>query len=134
MKGLINVTNYSENVQSWYMPETVKGTYVDPRGSARARSIAVHIPVLMPAIPFGNRKIQSKSISKACFCNDTKCKPAIASSIRTQNYLVLNVYDNQEFKHSLFDQGAGFYIDAINGNYDNMRITHRQDDSYDPWY
>lgn len=128
------MTKFAENLQSWYMPKVVKGQYAQSLGVSSANPLPVHIPVLMPMIPFGVKKSQSRSLQKSCFCNDSKCKPPVASSIQTQNYLNVQVYENNKFNLPYFKLGAGFYIDALNGDYDQLRITNRQDDSFNPYH
>ena len=123
------MTKFTENVHSWFMPDIVKGKYAQRSGSSSASTLPIYIPALMPKISFGVKKTSSKSLQKSCYCNDTKCKPPVASSIQTQNYLDIQVYEHNEFRLPYFRLGDEFYIDAIDGNYDQLRITNRQDDS-----
>ena len=123
---------FSEHVQSWYMPETVIGNFTEPTGSGKASSYTVHIPLLMPMIGFGKKKQQAKNLNKSCYCNDSKCKPAIASTISIQNYVTVPCHANNNLKYSTIRQGARFLIEAIDGDYDTLRITNHLDDSYTP--
>lgn len=117
------------NIESWSMPNQTIGKFAPISGGASSSSYNVYIPVLMPQISFGVPKTSNVNLSVSCFCNAPACKPPIKSSIKTQNYLSVPVYSNNEFTGNTFNQGARFYIEAIDGNVDNLHITNRIDES-----
>ena len=123
------MANIKFNMEKWHMPLQVIGKYSPVSGGTTGGSQKVHIPVLMPYISFGIPKTGTASISASCFCNASGCKPPIKSTLTTQNFLNIPVYSNNEFTGNTFKQGARFYIDAIDGNVDNLHITNRIDES-----
>lgn len=122
-------TNYSGTMKSWHMPHVVSALYSRSTGSSRASSHPVYIPALMPLITFGPMKNTSKPIRSSCFCNDSKCKPSLGSSINTQNYIDVPVYDNNEFRLPTFHLGYSIQVEALSGDYDTLRISNRVDNS-----
>ena len=122
-------TVYSDTMRSWHMPHVVSANYSKVRGPSGAASHPVHIPALMPMISFGVMSTSSKPINKSCFCNDSKCKPSVASSLTTQNYLIVPVYDNNEFNLPIFRLGAAMQVEALSGDYNELWISNRVDSS-----
>jgi len=123
------MTKFTDTIQSWFMPEKVVGKYANTSGSSGSSSHPVYIPALMPLISFGKKTTTSNALRSSCFCNDSKCKPAISGSIITQNYITVPVYEHQDFSLPRFTLGATMQIDALNGDYDELRISHKQDSS-----
>lgn len=123
------LTKYTETMQSWHMPHVVSANYSRVRGSSGASSHPVHIPALMPLIGFGPMQTTSKPIRSSCFCNDSKCKPAVGSSISTQNYINVPVYEHNEFRLPIFRLGAAMRVEALNGDYNKLYISHHVDSS-----
>lgn len=119
------------NLESWHMPHQVGATLVGPKVSAKSSSFCLHVPVLMPMIG-GSKTKTSKGLSKSCFCNDSKCKPSVGSTIGIQNYLTIPRYDNDELKYTLVDPGASFIVEAQNGDPDKLFVTNKVDQSYIP--
>ena len=111
------------------MPHQVGAKLVGSPVSAKSNSFFLHIPVLMPMIP-GAKTNSAKGLSKSCYCNDTKCKPSIGSTIGIQNYLTVPRYNNDELKYSRVDPGASFIVEAINGDPDKLWVTNKKDESY----
>ena len=121
----------ASNLEEWHMPHQVAATMVGPTVSAKSSSWFLHIPVLMPMIGAGLTG-SSRGLSKSCYCNDSKCKPSIGSTIGVQNYLTIPRYDNDELRLVLVDPGARFIVEAQNADPDKLWATNKSDDSYIP--
>lgn len=125
----MNESSYSGTMKSWHMPHVVSAMYSRGTGSSRDSSHPVYIPALMPLISFGPMQTTSKPVRASCFCNDSKCKPPVGGSITTQNYLTVQVYDNNPFKLPTFHLGYAMQVEALSGDYDTLRISNRVDSS-----
>lgn len=123
---------FPNHMERWYLPDVIIGRYVDIIGPANATEIALHVPALMPNIPFGLRNITTSSLSNSCFCNDSSCKPSLSGSIQTQNYLMLPVQANRAFRKTHFKRGMELELDSLNGNPDIITISNRRDPSIIP--
>lgn len=134
MKGEVTV-NLINHMKSWYLPNTFIGRYSNSIGAANASSLPVHIPILMPLIPYGTPNRTSASLSKSCFCNDSSCKPVVRSSIQTQNYLDIPRYANNTFQRINISYGAELELDSLNGDEKTIHISNRKDPSFGlPYY
>lgn len=119
------------NTETWKVKsqELAKTT---PSSCSTSSPLRLHIPKLMPMIPFGTPKVTNASVSDGCFCNDKACKPSISKSIGTQNYVTVPIYDNNDFICSIFYQGARIKVDFFNGSVDEIYATNRIDESVCP--
>jgi hypothetical protein len=120
------------NLESWKLGTHEVAYYSPSKGDANASALKVYIPKIMPLVPFGTPKQIVVPLSKSCLLNADKCKPSIASMTKTQNYLTVKSFSNNNFKHSLFDHGAELIVEVPHGDVDSLRVTNKEDNSYDP--
>jgi len=116
------------NTEKWEVKSQELARTSPPQCSTSS-PLRLHIPKLMPLIGFGAPKVSTASVSDGCFCNDKACKPSVASTIGTQNYVTVPIYDNNEFQCPIFYQGARVKVDFFNGSVDEIYATNRIDES-----
>ena len=82
-------------------------------------------------LPIPDRPILSyENIDTSIFVNDIKCKPVVAPTVTTQNYITIHHYDNDYFKHRWLKHLAPMKIEIRNNDIDDMYITDRLDNSF----
>lgn len=97
--------------------EIINGTYV---GSKEA-----HISSVMPLIPVGLPKITPNALNKSCYINATECKPSVASTINSQNFLT--IVKNHSEDDRKFSFGDSLQISSKDGNYYGYKLKFEND-------
>lgn len=95
-----------------------------------SRTMKVYIPKLMPLIGFGSPKNTTVSLNKSFMCNDSKCKPAVGSSVVSQNYVALSLQDNRNWSASYFNKGDVIHIEVKDKNPDYMVLSTKVDPTF----
>ena len=121
-----------KNMSEWSVDEHEIAKYAPIEGAANASSLKLYIPKILPFVPFGTPTQTVTNISKSFLLNADQCKPSIATTIKTQNYLTVPRYANNSFAHSLLRHGSRLIVEVLNRNVDTIRVTNREDPSYDP--
>jgi hypothetical protein len=120
------------NVYKWQVSDNEKGIVTDiPHISTSMSSYKLYIPTIMPLIPKGKQTQVTTSLNKACYINDTSCKPSIATRIGTQNYITVKVFPNRSFRKNVFLNGSDLMVEIFNSDVHNMMISNKIDNSTD---
>lgn len=118
------------NVSKWNVSDNEKGTIIEiPYISASNSSFRLYMPTLMPLIPTGKPTQIISSLSKSCFVNDSSCKPSVASTTKTQNYITVRTFPNRPFKNTHFMNGAELIVEVFNNDVHNMKVSNKLDNS-----
>jgi hypothetical protein len=122
------------NIDDWGLGQNELSYYAPSEGASNESSLRLYIPKIIPLIPFDVPRQVVATISKSFLLNADQCKPSIASTVRTQNYLTVERYDNDNFKYPLLSHGAQLIVEVLNNNVDTLRVTNKIDQSYNPVY
>lgn len=126
------MANQPKNMTEWSVDRQEIAYYAPTEGESNASSLKLYIPKILPLVPFDTPKQIVVSLSKSFLLNADQCKPSIAATTRTQNYLTVPRYANNNFYYSLLKHGSRVIVDVLNRNVDTLRVTNREDPSYDP--
>lgn len=118
------------NVFKWQVSDNEKGIIVEiPYVSSSNNSFKLYMPTIMPLIQQGKPTQIISSLNKSCFINDSSCKPSVASTIKTQNYINVNVFPNRKFENTHFLNGAEVMVEIFNNDVHNMKVSNKVDNS-----
>ena len=92
----------------------------------RSKTAKVYLPKAMPLVKSGKPKKKSKPIKKSCFSNAKKCKPSVASKVRTKNYIDIPIATDTRFKAS---SGKKLKINVKHNDIDQLTVGGRADKS-----
>lgn len=107
------------NAKNWHLNETEYGKVC---GGGTSNKLKVWVPKILPFISFSKPKSKVVPINKSCIINDSKCKPIIASSVKTVNYITIPHDD--VVNGSLVEFGTRVVIKVKNNSPDQLTITH----------
>lgn len=128
IKGVIIMGFTPDNIKEWNL-DNYEIAKTCEEVNTRSSSFKVYIPKLMPLINAG-KPIQAKQfISPSIFANSDECKPAISTTITTQNFKTLQMADNENFSRTILPYNAEVQIEVTNNNPDSMFITSKIDNS-----
>ena len=109
------------NVEKWNINTSEVGKLIGEY-SYKSQTFKVYIAKLIPLISFGKAKSKNVVINKGCFLNASKCKPSMASQIKSVNYISIPRASNTSFPTKM-SHGAKVTVKIPNHNIDNMSIT-----------
>lgn len=127
----VSTETINGNITEWGMGNTEVG-FVSQDCSSNG-TLLLHIPKLMPAVPFGTPKITPVPLSASIFINDEKCKPKPPKTINTQNYLTVPRQEDRFFKRATLKKGSRILVEVQNGNPDGLRVSTKEDPSTGAW-
>ena len=64
-------------------------------------TIIANIPKLMPTIPLGKPKKETKTINLSIFCNAPECRPVVSPTTKIQNYVTLHHHKHEHPDYSI---------------------------------
>ena len=70
------------NLKSWSLGTVEFGKYVSSSGS----KVLLWIGKTMPLMKMGKPKVIQVGLNKSCLINDPKCRPTVATQVRSANY------------------------------------------------
>ena len=111
------------NLSSWSLGTTEIGKSCGYNSLANSKNFKVYIAKILPLISFGSPATTTTALSKNCFCNATACKPSVASSVISRNYIEIPIEDGSNMYAAA--NGRELKIGVVNGNVDKMYITSR---------
>jgi hypothetical protein len=111
------------NISSWSLGTTEIGKSCGYNSLAYGKNFKVYIAKILPLISFGSPSSTSVPLSKNCFCNASACKPSVASSVTSRNYIDIPMGDDSNIYAS--SSGRELKIGIVNGNVDKMYIINK---------
>lgn len=103
----------------------------NPYGSSYG-DLKVYIPSLMPLIGMGTPKTTPVSLNRSCYCNASECKPAISSSINTQNYVTAKA-PYHSYRSSCYWFGTNVKVTPQTTDCLTCRLSTEEEDNSTPW-
>lgn len=91
-----------------------------------SKTFKVYIPRILPLVKFGKAKIKTVSLNKNCFINSAKCKPSVASQIKTVNYITIKAAPLSKFPSKII-HGEKLKINVANHNIDRLTVASKSD-------
>lgn len=118
------------NTTKWKVSSVEVARYAPKRGNANASSLKLYIPKLMPLIAEGTPKQEIHSILSTCYANASACKPSIAKTIKTQNYITVPRHINQPFGNNSIQGESKIKVTVSFSEYNNLTGTFEGDTIY----
>lgn len=107
------------NAKSWRLGRTEYGTAY---GSGTSKNLLAHVPKIMTLVKMGdNPKATKETLSKSCIINAKPCKPTIATSIDTLNYMTIPC--DAQVNGANIAKGTKIQLEIKNGSPDQVVVV-----------
>lgn len=130
------------NLTNWVLGTTERGQSCGANSTKSSRMFRVHVPKILPLVPFGSPSLTAVALNRNCFCNAANCKPSISTSVTTANFIeipisgyneVIDVYHKHDDyenvlsarSHLVLGHGQAIKVEALNGNVDNLQVISK---------
>lgn len=110
---------FMANAKSWRLGRTEYGTSY---GVGTSKKLLAYVPKIMTLIKMGDNPKTSKEIlRKSCIINAKACKPVIATSIDTLNYMTIPC--DTQINGANIAKGAKIQLQVTNGSPDQIVVV-----------
>ena len=107
------------NAKSWRLGRTEFGTAY---GVGTPYELLAHVPKIMPLIPMDDKpKAVKEPLVKSSILNAKRCKPAIAKSVNTLNYMTLPC--DMQVNGALVEKYTKVQLQVRNGSPDQVIVV-----------
>lgn len=107
------------NAKSWRLGRTEFGTAY---GVGTPYELKAHVPKIMTLIAMGDKpKATKETLDKNCVINAKKCKPTIAKTINTLNYMTIPC--DTQVNGAMVEKGTKVQLQVRNGSPDQVIVV-----------
>ena len=103
--------------------------YVVEAASVRASTFKCYIPKMMPALTGGIALDKPEFFNTNFLCNSSECKPTVAPTVTTSNYVTVNNAKNLHWRKENFLPNTKVRIQSVGNSTENLKMTSKIDNT-----